>query len=82
MVMKRIARCPVCKFDRTYSGECCDACKKLGYPKNNKPLKTLVTVRLDQDVLRILKAQAQYLGLPYQTYLNSLLKQALLGPGD
>jgi hypothetical protein len=28
--------CPVCRFQKTFSGECCPDCKKLGYKLNEK----------------------------------------------
>src|SRR4051812_35837413 len=41
--------------------------------------KISVTARLDSDVVSWLRQEATRLGLPYQTLMNSLLKQSMNG---
>lgn len=40
-----------------------------------KPKKTPTTLRLDDDILLILKKQALELKLPYQSLINSILRK-------
>ena len=44
--------------------------------------KIAVTTRLDPDVLSWLREQAEKKGIPYQTLMNSLLKEAMQGFGN
>ena len=48
-------------------------------PQNTK---IAVTTRLDPDVLSWLREQAEKKGIPYQTLMNSLLKEAMQRPDD
>jgi predicted DNA binding CopG/RHH family protein len=41
--------------------------------------KVSVTARLDMDVLSWLRQEAEKKGMPYQTLLNSILKEAMTG---
>ncbi len=40
-------------------------------------IKVSVTARLDSDVVSWLRAESTRLGIPYQTLMNSLLKQCM-----
>ena len=55
--------------------------KKLKPKKHNvektKDLKVAINIRLDAEVLAWLRDEAEKLGLPYQTLLNSKLKQSM-----
>lgn len=42
--------------------------------------KVNISIRLDLEVLNWLKAEAERLGMPYQTLANSLLKRASASP--
>ena len=53
--------------------------KKVGNRFKDKDVKISVTSRLDSDVVFWLKSEAEKRGLPYQTFMNSLLKQAMSG---
>ena len=48
-------------------------------PEQLRAAKIRVTTFLDEDVLRALKENAQQSGTRYQTLLNQLLRQSLLG---
>ena len=57
--------------------------KKLKWEKRT-PLdpattKLSITARLDMDIVSWLKAEADRKGLPYQTLMNSLLKEVMHG---
>lgn len=41
------------------------------------PAKVRITTYIDSDVLDELKKKATSLGIPYQTFLNSLLRQSV-----
>jgi predicted DNA binding CopG/RHH family protein len=41
--------------------------------------KLSITVRLDMDIVSWLKTEADKKGLPYQTLMNSLLKEVMHG---
>ena len=51
--------------------------KKIGDRFAHKDVKVAVTARLDQDVVYWLRKESETMGLPYQTYMNSVLKQAM-----
>lgn len=44
--------------------------------------KIAVTTRLDPDVLSWLREQAEKKGIPYQTLMNSILKEAMQTPQE
>lgn len=44
-------------------------------------IKTTITARLDPDVIAWLKSEALRKGIPYQTLMNSVLKEAKSGGG-
>ncbi|MBI3557095.1 MAG: BrnA antitoxin family protein [Deltaproteobacteria bacterium] len=46
---------------------------------DRKHIKVLISVRLDGDVLEGMKAQASDKGLPYQTYINLVLRERIHG---
>jgi uncharacterized protein (DUF4415 family) len=48
-------------------------------PQNTK---IAVTTRLDADVLAWLRAQAEKKSIPYQTLMNSILKEVMHRPED
>ncbi len=50
---------------------------KRGPRISREATKVSVTARLDSDVVSWLRKEATRLGLPYQTLLNSLLKQSM-----
>ena len=43
-------------------------------------VKVNLSIRLDFDTLKSLKSRAEKLGLPYQTLINSVLKQYIDNP--
>jgi len=43
----------------------------------NKELKVIKTIRLDMDIVSWLLQQSEKRGIPYQTLINSLLKEAM-----
>lgn len=45
--------------------------------KAAKQVKTLVTIRLDPEVLMWLETQAEKQGIGYQTYLNWFLRKSM-----
>lgn len=45
----------------------------------NANIKVSVTSRLDPDVVFWLKGQSEEKGIPYQTLMNSILKEAMTG---
>jgi len=51
--------------------------KRVGDRFKNMDVKVAVTARLDQDVVAWLRRESEHLGLPYQTFMNSVLKQAM-----
>ncbi len=51
--------------------------KKVG--ERNKDVKISVTARLDSDVVYWLKEESEKKGIPYQTLMNSLLKETMTG---
>lgn len=53
--------------------------KKKKALKKSSEVKVTVTSRLDSDVVEWLKKEAQKSGVPYQTFMNSILKQAMSG---
>ncbi len=53
---------------------------KRGARLNSKNTKIAVTSRLDPDVLSWLRTEAEKKGIPYQTLMNSLLKEAMQRP--
>lgn len=53
--------------------------KKVGNRFKNSEVKLTVTTRLDSDVVNWLRVEADKKGLPYQTFMNSILKQAMVG---
>jgi len=56
---------------------------KNGTPKvTPKVTKIMKTVRLDRDVLRWIQAEASARALPYQTMLNSMLREMMLLSND
>ncbi len=48
--------------------------------KNIAPeeIKVRITTFMDSDILQVLKAQAKELGVGYQTFLNTFLRETLL----
>jgi uncharacterized protein (DUF4415 family) len=50
--------------------------------KSSPNTKIAVTSRLDADVLSWLREQADKKGIPYQTLMNSILKEAMQNPRD
>ena len=48
-------------------------------PLDPSTTKLSITVRLDMDTLSWLKGEADKKGLPYQTLLNSILKEVMHG---
>ena len=55
---------------------------KRGARLDPQTTKIAVTTRLDPDVLSWLREQAEKKGIPYQTLMNSLLKEAMQQPLD
>jgi predicted DNA binding CopG/RHH family protein len=53
---------------------------KRGARLSSEGTKIAVTVRLDHPVLLWLRQEAEAKGIPYQTYLNSLLTEAMKRP--
>ncbi len=53
--------------------------KKVGSKFKNKDVKVSVTARLDPDIVSWLRTKSEELAIPYQTFMNSLLKQAMVG---
>jgi predicted DNA binding CopG/RHH family protein len=58
------------------------AAKETGQPQqgpklNLKSAKVVVNMRVDFDLVESIKAEAAKAGLPYQTYLNSLIRKSL-----
>ncbi len=51
--------------------------KQVGDRFKDQDVKVAVTARLDQDIVFWLKKESENLGLPYQTFMNSVLKQAM-----
>ena len=51
--------------------------KQVGDRFKNKETKVSVTVRLDADILLWLRERAEQQGVPYQTLINSFLKQGM-----
>jgi len=45
--------------------------------EKSKDLKVAINIRLDAEVVAWLRDEAEKLGLPYQTFLNSKLKQTM-----
>jgi predicted DNA binding CopG/RHH family protein len=45
--------------------------------KESSEVKVNISIRLDLEVLKWLKAQAELKGLPYQTFTNSVLHSAM-----
>ena len=61
------------------------AAKKSGQPQvlaaqNIEDIKINIGIRLDSEVLNRLKIEAEKKGLPYQTHINSILKQHMDSP--
>ncbi len=52
---------------------------KRGARINAETAKVAVTARVDLDILTWLRQEAEARGLPYQTLLNSILKEAMTG---
>ena len=52
---------------------------KRGARVNPETTKVSVTARLDMDVLNWLRKESERRGMPYQTLLNSILKEAMTG---
>ena len=46
-------------------------------PNKYKDLKVAINIRLDVHVVAKLRAESERLAIPYQTFINSLLKQGL-----
>ena len=55
---------------------------KRGARLDPQSTKIAVTSRLDPDVLSWLREQAEKKGIPYQTLMNSILKEAMQAPRD
>lgn len=55
---------------------------KRGARLDPQSTKIAVTSRLDPDVLSWLREQAEKKGIPYQTLMNSILKEAMQAPQD
>ena len=53
--------------------------KRVGDRFKGAEVKVTVTSRLDPDVLHWLREESEQKGIPYQTFLNSILKQAMRG---
>jgi uncharacterized protein (DUF4415 family) len=53
---------------------------KRGARLDPQSTKIAVTSRLDPDVLSWLREQAEKKGIPYQTLMNSILKEAMHAP--
>lgn len=53
--------------------------KKVGDRFKGTDVKVTVTSRLDSDVVHWLRAESEKKGIPYQTFMNSILKQAMTG---
>src|SRR5689334_10374828 len=51
--------------------------KRVGTRFKGKDVKVSVTARLDQDVVFWLRKESEAKGVPYQTFMNSILKQAM-----
>ncbi len=51
--------------------------KRVGDRFKGTEVKVAITARLDQDVVSWLRMASEALGLPYQTFMNSILKQAM-----
>jgi uncharacterized protein (DUF4415 family) len=51
--------------------------KTVGERFKNRDVKVAVTARLDQDVIHWLRKESEKVALPYQTFMNSILKQAM-----
>jgi len=53
--------------------------KKVADRFKNTDIKVTVTSRLDPDVVYWLRKESEQKGVPYQTIMNSILKQAMAG---
>ncbi len=53
--------------------------QKVGDRFKGKEVKVTVTSRLDPDVVNWLRMESERQGVPYQTIMNSILKQAMSG---
>ena len=51
--------------------------KRVGDRFKDKVIKVAVTARLDSDVVSWLRRESEQMGLPYQTFMNSILKQSM-----
>lgn len=55
---------------------------KRGARLDPQSTKIAVTSRLDPDVLSWLREQGEKKGIPYQTLMNSILKEAMQAPRE
>jgi len=53
--------------------------KRVGDRFKGVSVKVTVTSRLDPDVVHWLRVESEKKGIPYQTFMNSTLKQAMTG---
>jgi uncharacterized protein (DUF4415 family) len=51
--------------------------KKVGSKFKDADIKVAITTRIDPDVVIWLREESEKRGIPYQTLINSLLKQAM-----
>jgi uncharacterized protein (DUF4415 family) len=51
--------------------------KKVGSKFKDAEVKVAVTTRIDPDVVSWLRDESDKKGIPYQTLINSILKQAM-----
>lgn len=56
--------------------------KRVGARFKDSEVKVAVTTRIDPDIVLWLRKESEIKGIPYQTLINSLLKQAMHGGSD
>jgi len=56
--------------------------RRVGVRFKDSEVKISVTTRIDPDIVFWLRKESEKKGLPYQTLINSLLKQAMHGGSD
>lgn len=56
--------------------------KRVGNRFKDADIKVSVTTRIDPDVVAWLRRESEKKGIPYQTLINSLLKQAMNADSD
>lgn len=56
--------------------------KEVGSRFKEVDVKVSVTTRIDPDIISWLRTESKSKGIPYQTLINSLLKQAMHSSSD